>query len=202
MSEQILDLKELQELKEQFKLMDAKLEKQRIINEKMLEKSMKENLSHIERWYQYRLRVCSISAPLVSFIFLLKYYDQGIAYWGFCIMIMAVALLELYLDRKSYHALDINNLPNLSMAQATENVIRHKKHRSMSNWTLLIPGIALVAWTILLASDFTWNLNIIAITTFTLGISILYGLWQSKKNAKRLDEVLEQIESMKGENFA
>jgi hypothetical protein len=68
----------------------------------------------------------------------------------------------------------------------------------MSNWTLLIPGIALVAWTILLASDFTWNLNIIAITAFTLGISILFGLWQSKKNAKRLDEVLEQIESMKG----
>lgn len=198
MSEQILDLKELQELKEQFKLMDTKLEKQRIINEKMLEKSMKENLSHIERWYQYRLRVCSISAPLVSFIFLLKYYDQGIAYWGFCIMIMAVALLELYLDRKSYHALDINNLPNLSMAQATENVIRHKKHRSMSNWTLLIPGIALVAWTILLASDFTWNLNIIAITTFTLGISILWGIYQSKKNNKRLDDVLEQIESLKG----
>lgn len=198
MSEQILDLKELQELKEQFKLMDAKLEKQRIINEKMLEKSMKENLSHIERWYQYRLRVCSISAPLVSFIFLLKYYDQGIAYWGFCIMIMAVALLELYLDRKSYHALDINNLPNLSMAQAMENVIRHKKHRSMSNWTLLIPGIALVAWTILLASDFTWNLNIVAITTFTLGISILWGIYQSKKNNKRLDDVLEQIESLKG----
>ena len=77
MSQQILDLNELQKLKEQFKLMDAKLEKQRIINEKMLEKSMKENLSHIERWYQYRLRVCCISAPLVSFIFLLKYYDQG-----------------------------------------------------------------------------------------------------------------------------
>ena len=198
MSEQIIDLNELQELKEQFKLMDAKLEKQRIINEKMLEKSMKENLSHIERWYQYRLRVCSISAPLVSFIFLLKYYDQGIAYWGFCLMIMVVALLELYLDRRSYNALNISNLANLSMTQATENVIRHKKYRSMSNWILLIPGTALVAWTILLASDFTWNLNIIAITTFTLGISILYGLWQSKKNAKRLDEVLEQIESMKG----
>ena len=72
MSEQILDLNELQELKEQFKLMDAKLEKQRIINEKMLEKSMKENLSHIERWYQYRLRVCTFSAPVVSLIFFLK----------------------------------------------------------------------------------------------------------------------------------
>lgn len=198
MSQQILDLNELQELKEQFKLMDAKLEKQRIINEKMLEKSMKENLSHIERWYQYRLRVCSISAPVVSLIFFLKYYDQGIAYWGFCLMIMAVALLELYLDRRSYNALNISNLPNLSMTQATENVIRHKKYRSMSNWILLIPGIALVAWTILLASDFTWNLNIIAITTFTLGISILYGLWQSKKNAKRLDEVLEHIKELRG----
>ena len=198
MSEQIIDLNELQELKEQFKLMDAKLEKQRIINEKMLEKSMKENLSHIERWYQYRLRVCSISAPLVSFIFLLKYHDQGIAYWGFCIMIMAVALLELYLDRRSYHALDISNLPNLSMTQATENVIRHKKYRSITNWILLIPGTTLVAWTILVASNFTWNLHIIAITIFTMGISILWGIYQSKKNAKRLDEVLEQIESMKG----
>ena len=198
MSEQIFDLNELQELKEQFKLMDAKLEKQRIINEMMLKKSMKENLSHIERWYQYRLRVCSISAPLVSFIFLLKYYDQGIAYWGFCIMIMAVALLELYLDRRSYHALDISNLPNLSMAQATENVIRHKKYRTITNWILLIPGTALVAWTILVASNFTWNLHIIAITIFTMGISILWGIYQSRKNAKRLDEVLKQIESMKG----
>ena len=198
MSEQILDLNELQELKEQFKLMDAKLEQQRIINEKILKKSMKENLSHIERWYQYRLRVCSISAPVVSLIFFLKYYDQGIAYWGFCIMIMAVALLELDLDRKSYHALDISNLPNLSMAQATENVIRHKKYRSMSNWILLIPGTALVAWTILVASNFTWNLHIIAITIFTMGISILWGIYQSKKNAKRLDEVLKQIESIKG----
>lgn len=198
MSQQILDLNELKELKEQFKLMDAKLEKQRIINEKMLEKSMKENLSHIERWYQYRLRVCSISAPLVSFIFLLKYYDQGIAYWGFCIMIMAVALLELYLDRRSYHALDISNLPNLSMAQATENVIRHKKYRTMSNWTLLIPGIALVAWTILIASNFTWDLRIITITIFTMGVSILWGLRQSKRNGKRLDDVLERIEELRG----
>ena len=198
MSEQIFDLNELKELKEQFKLMDAKLEKQRIINEMMLEKSMKENLSHIERWYQYRLRVCGFSAPVVSLIFLLKYYDQGVAYWGFCIMIMAVALLELYLDRRSYHALDISNLPNLSMTQATENVIRHKKYRTITNWILLIPGTALVAWTILVASNFTWNLHIIAITIFTMGISILWGIYQSKKNAKRLDEVLEQIESMKG----
>ena len=198
MSEQIIDLNELQELKEQFKLMDAKLEKQRIINEKMLEKSMKENLSHIERWYQYRLRVCGFSAPVVSLIFLLKYYDQGIAYWGFCIMIMVVALLELYLDRRSYHALDISNLPNLSMTQATENVIRHKKYRTITNWILLIPGTALVAWTILVASNFTWNLHIIAITIFTMGISILWGIYQSKKNAKRLDEVLKQIESIKG----
>ena len=198
MSEQIIDLNELQELKEQFKLLDAKLDKQRIINEKMLEKSMKENLSHIERWYQYRLRVCSISAPLVSFIFLVKFYDQGIAYWGFCIMIMAVALLELYLDRRSYNALNISNLPNLSMAQATENVIRHKKYRTMTNRLLLIPGTTLVAWTILIASNFTYDLRIIAITVFTMGVSILWGMRQSKKNGKRLDDVLEQIESMKG----
>ena len=113
-------------------------------------------------------------------------------------MIMAVALLELYLDRKSYHALDISNLPNLSMTQATENVIRHKKYRSMTNWLLLVPGTALVVWTILIASNFTWDLRIITITIFTMGVSILWGLRQHKRNGKRLDDVLERIEELRG----
>ena len=158
---------------------------------------MKEKLSYIEKWYQYRLRVCGIAGPMVSFIFMARYINEGFGHWGFYILILALSLLELYLDRKSYRALDIQNLPNLSMTQATENVAKHKQFRSMTNKVLALPLIVLIVWTILIASNYTWNLLVIAITIFMMGISISWGLYQMKKNQKRLEAVLEQIKKLR-----
>ena len=50
MSQQNLDFTELQELKNQFNILNIKLEKQRIINEDIIKESMKEKLSYIEKW--------------------------------------------------------------------------------------------------------------------------------------------------------
>ena len=184
-------------MKHQFGLLNEKLEKQRIVNEEIIKESMKEKLSYIEKWYQYRLRVCGIAGPMVSFIFMARYINEGFGHWGFCVLILALSLVELYLDRKSYRALDIQNLPNLSMTQATENVAKHKQFRSMTNKVLALPVIVLIVWTILIASNYTWNLPVIAITVFMMGISISWGLSQMKKNQKRLEAVLEQIKKLR-----
>ena len=48
MTQQNLDF---EELKNQYCLLNEKLEKQRIINEVMIQESMKEKLSYIEKWY-------------------------------------------------------------------------------------------------------------------------------------------------------
>ena len=95
----IIDFAELQELKHQFSLLDEKLEKQRIVNEEIIKESMKEKLSYIEKWYQYRLRVCGIAGPMVSFIFMARYINEGFGHWGFYILILVLSLLELYLDK-------------------------------------------------------------------------------------------------------
>ena len=193
----IIDFAELQELKHQFGLLNEKLEKQRIVNEDIIKESMKEKLSYIEKWYQYRLRVCAIAAPIVSFIFMARYINEGFGHWGFSLLILLTGLVELYLDRKSYRALDIKNLPNLSMTNATENVAKHKQFRSMTNKVLALPVIVLIVWTILIASHYTWNLPVIAITVFMMGISISWGLYQMKENRKRLEAVLEQIKKLR-----
>ena len=141
MTQQNLDFEELQELKNQFNLLDMKLEKQRIINEEMIQESMKEKLSYIEKWYQYRLRVCTIAAPIVSFIFMVRYINEGFGHWGFSLLILLTGLIELYLDRKSYQALDIKNIPNLSMTEATENVTKHRHLIKQTNKILILPSI-------------------------------------------------------------
>ena len=197
MTQQNLDFEELKELKEQFSLLDKKLEKQRIINEEMIQESMKEKLSHIEKWYRNRFYTCVIAAPIVSMIFIVRNFTEGVGDWTFGLMILLVALIELYFDRKAYHALDIKNLSTLNMTQATENVIKHKQLRSLANKILILPFIVVIVWTILVAGGYTWNLKIIALTVFMMGISLFYGLQQMKKNHKRLESVLEQIKKLR-----
>ena len=192
-----MDLTELQELRKQFNLIDEKLDKQRIINEEILKDSMNRKLSRVEQWYKNRFRTSAIAAPIAGFIFLIQFIDKGFPYWGFCLLIIATGILEVILNRRAYKALDIGNLPSMSMTEATEHIARHKQLRMMANRILTLPLIALIVWTILIASDFTWNLPVIAITIFAMGISVAWGITQQRANKKRLDEVLQQIEMLK-----
>jgi len=197
MTQQIIDFAELQELKHQFSLLDEKLEKQRIVNEEIIKESMKEKLSYIEKWYRDRMIVSIVAAPIGSIFFYGKYVTEGFGHWGFALMILLIGLLEFFLNRRAYHALDVKNLSNMNMTQATENIIKHKQLRAMTNKVLALPLIVLIVWTILIASNYTWNLLVIAITVFMMGISISWGLYQMKKNQKRLEAVLEQIKKLR-----
>ena len=197
MTQQNLDFEELQELKNQFNLLDMKLEKQRIINEEMIQESMKEKLSYIEKWYRDRLIVCIVAAPIASIFFYGKYITEGFGHWGFSLMILVIGLLEFFLDRQSYKALDVKNLSNMNMTQATENIIKHKQLRTMRNNFFIIPFIILIIWTFLVASEFTWNLPIFILLVFMLCISLSLGIYQSKQNRKKLESVLEQIKKLR-----
>ena len=193
-----MDLTELQELKKQFNLIDEKLDKQRIINEELLRESMTSKLSHVEKWYQNRFRTSAIAAPIAGVVFLTQFADQGFPYWGFCLLIIATGILEVILNRRAYRALDIGNLPSMSMTEATEHIAHHKQLRMMANRILTLPLIALIVWTILIASDFAWNLQVIAITVFAMGFTVALGITQQRANKKRLDEILNQIKTLRG----
>ena len=197
MAQQNLDFTELQELKNQFSLLNEKLEKQRIINEEMIQESMKEKLSYVEKWYKKQFLVCTIVCPIISTIFMIQYMNEGFGYWGFSIFVIVLALVELYWNRICYKALDIKNLSNLNMIQATEKIIKHKQLRTMRNKFFIIPFIILIIWTFLVASEFTWNLPVFILLVFMLCISLSLGIYQSKQNRKKLESVLEQIKKLR-----
>ena len=193
-----MDLTELQELREQFNLIDEKLEKQCIINEEILHDSMASKLSRVEQWYRNRFSTSALAAPIVGVVFLTQYADRGFPYWGFCLLIILTGILEVILNRRAYKVLDLGNLPSMSMTEATEHIARHKQLRMMANRILALPLIALIVWTILIASDFAWNLQVIAITVFAMGFTVALGITQQRANKKRLDEVLRQIKTLRG----
>ena len=194
MTQQNLDF---EELKNQYSLLNEKLEKQRIINEEMIQESMKEKLSYIEKWYNKQFLVCTIACPIISTIFMIQYMNKGFGYWGFSIFVLVLALVELYWNRICYKALDIKNLSNLNMIQATEKIIKHKQLRTMRNKFFIIPFIILIIWTFLVAREFSWNLPVFILLVFMLCISLSLGIYQSKQNQKKLESVLEQIKKLR-----
>ena len=200
MTQREIDFKELEELKQQFVFLDEKLEKQRIISEEIIGEAIKEKLSYIEKWYKNRFKVSLVSAPIVGIVFLCMYIGKGAGYWGFGLFILAVGVLEYLLNRRCYKALDIKQLPSMSMTEAQERIVNHKRLRSFTDKVLAIPYIALIAWTILVASGFVWNTVVIAITICAMALSISLGYCQQKANRKRLDAVLRHIKSLRGEN--
>ena len=200
MTQREIDFKELEELKQQFVFLDGKLEKQRIISEEIIGEAIKEKLSYIEKWYKNRFKVSLVSAPIVGIVFLCMYIGKGAGYWGFGLFILAVGALEYLLNRRCYKALNIKQLPSMSMTEAHERIVNHKRLRSFTDKVLAIPYIALIAWTILVASGFAWNTVVIAITICAMALSISLGYCQQKANRKRLDAVLRHIKSHRGEN--
>ena len=200
MTQREIDFKELEDLKQQFALLDEKLDKQRIISEEFVGEVIKEKLSYIEKWYSNRFKVSLVSAPIVGIVFLIMYLGKGAGYWGFGLFILAVGALEYLLNRRCYKALDIKQLPSMSMTEAQERIVNHKRLRSFTDKVLALPYIALIAWTILVASGFAWNTVVIAITICAMALSISLGYCQQKANRKRLDTVLRHIKSLRGEN--
>ena len=192
--------KELEDLKQQFALLDEKLDKQRIISEEIVGEAIKEKLSHIERWYRKRFSVSLVSAPIVGIVFLVMYLGKGAGYWGFGLFILAVGALEYLLNRRCYKALDIKQLPSMSMTEAQERIVNHKRLRSFTDKVLALPYIALIAWTILVASNFGFSVEVFAITIFAMGLSIIWGYTQQKTNKKHLDGILQHIRSLRGDN--
>ena len=200
MTQREIDFKELEELKQQFVFLDEKLEKQRIISEEIIGEAIKEKLSYIEKWYKNRFKVSLVSAPIVGIVFLCMYIGKGAGYWGFGLFILAVGVLEYLLNRRCYKALDIDRLPSMTMTEAQERVLGHERLRSMTGKIMLPPYIALIAWTILVASGFSWSVEVIAVTTFAMGLSAIWGYCQQKANKRRLDGILQHIRSLRGED--
>lgn len=186
-------LEDLQELKIQFGLLNEKLEKQAIVNDNLMKESMKTKLSPIEKWYQMRFWTYYVGVPVLSLMFFVQHL-----HWGFIGLFWILATIEFYMNKKAYWLLNIQNLPQLSMIEASECVTKHKKWRDICNRVLFIPMMVLLVWTMLIATNYTLNYTKISIIIAFVSVVFIYGWQQAKANRKRLDEVLEYLRKIKG----
>lgn len=184
-------MSELQELRKQFRLIDEKLERQRIVNEKLINESTTRHLSSVERSYRERFSISLIAVPVLTAVFIALHYP-----WAFILLMDAGAILQLFLDWKSYESLDLKRFPSLPLVEAGKRVAIYKHRRAQAGRILLLPTIALMGWTALIACRYTWNLPILSLTAAAMLIGVFRGVAAERADKKALEEVLEKMKSL------
>lgn len=183
---------ELQELKHQFNLLNEKLEKQTIVNETIIKEVMLKKLSYIEKWYRMRFITFYLAVPILTVTFIIQNF-----HWGYIALVIVLATIEFFLNNKSYRILNPKELPNLSVIEASENIIKHKQWRILANKITLPLAFVMLVWTIMIATNYTWNLPIITVLCAIITINGIWGWNNAKANRKRLEEILEHIRQLR-----
>ena len=185
-------LMELDALREQFGYINEKLDKQSLINEKMMSEAIRTKIGRTEQWYRQRFLIYALCpVGVVSFV------NMGF-HWGFIALFVAICIAQFLLDRKCYKTLDPKELAMLPVTKASENVAQHGYWRAIADKAMIVPLIVLAGWTVMIAADYSMNLPIISITAFAIALGAIWGVKQQKSNMKKLDEAMEAISDLKG----
>lgn len=192
--EESLEMKELQELREQFCLINEKLEKQVIINEALIKESMKKKLSDINRTYKMYVWALVITTPLL--IALLALHKASLGLW---IFIVVALLVEFFLNSRLYRKLNTKDLMSLGHVEAVERVAVFKKNYKKITIAMLVPAMVLFVSFIGLVSDYRFDMGTVIYYSIFIVIALTYEFVRSKKMFLKLDSVLKQIKELRGE---
>ena len=186
------ELMELDAIKEQFGYINEKLDKQPLINEKMISENIRTRINRTEQWYRQRFLIYALCpVGVVSFV------NMGF-HWGFIALFVAICIAQFLLDRKCYKTLNLKELAVLPVTKASENIAQHVYWRGIADKAMILPLILLAGWTVMIAAGYTMNLPIIAITAFMITLGFIWGFKKQKSNMKKLDEAMEAIRDLKG----
>ena len=193
--EETLNIIELNEMKEQIALLRRKLEKETIVNEKLIRASMRDKLKALKRWSYIECVVGIAAAVLWKFGISSDFNPLFIDFTAF-FLFFAVAY-EVYSNRM----LSAQNYIGGNLVEEARKLNHYKKLARQWYW-FSIPIVCIwFCW--YLYESYTVHaeqgrfLFIWGLIGGTIGGAIGWTIY--RKGQKAIDEVIEQIEELTGE---
>ena len=188
-----IDSRELQQMKEQLAILTQKLDKETIVNERLMRRAMKEKVTKMQRNALIKGIAIAFGIPYTIGIS----HMLGVSAWlcAFTILFLAVALV---FDYHTHNVLKPREALYGNLMDVQKKALRIKQ--AYQNW-LKVSIPFLIIW----CTWFLYELSLQAhipieaiITGFVCGgiIGGLIGIKQYNKVQRTADEILEQIEEM------
>ena len=191
-----IDSKELQEMKAQLELLTKKLERETIVNGRLIRHSMKEKANTLRRNIIIESLVCIIMIPF--FIWILPQISPHSMYFcSFSTAFMVLALVYNYYMSREFHTKDFSEANLIEARKATL-----KFQRLTRRWTYCI-GIpflmVFIPWFVYEnALVYKGEMLQIPLISAAIGLFIggVIGIYQFNKTIRTTDEILMQIEEL------
>jgi protein-S-isoprenylcysteine O-methyltransferase Ste14 len=195
------NMQEMEQMRSQLNLLKQKLDKQEIVNDRLMRQSMRQKMSWINKYRWLAL----LAIPVVALCFLPMTFQLGLSWWlyGFTVLFVAVdAVLDWHVNRTSDRDFMRGNL--------METAQRLTRMKQIRNQQLLFGMIVLVVWMGWLVYEVYMaghsapaGSDLLPVSWCYLGgifvggvIGLILGLKIFFKMQRTNDEIIDQIEEM------
>lgn len=191
-----IDSKEMLEMKEQLSLLIKKLDKETIVNERMIRRSMKEKADRLNRRLIVEIIVCLIMIPFVICVL----PNLSKVSMPFCIFSAGFFALAILYDFYMYLRFRPQKFIEGNMIEARRDTLNFKKQTLRWTYCIGIPFVVVyIAWFVYEKMQYYQGeiLKIVLVSAligFLIGGAI--GINIFLKDLRTTDEILMQIEEL------
>ena len=194
--EKDIRMEELEGLRQQLSLLNKKLEKQSIVNEKLIRNSMKERISNINRTGIIFCVLVAIATPIIVINYA-RLLNFSLALNIFTCAFMAIAFVYTIWSHWGLNS----NLLNGDLITASGKILRTRKHYkqwSYFSYPWLVVWLCWNGWEIYTKIDNQEILHGIIIGGI-IGLIVggIWGLRLRNKIYRNIDAMLEEIKELK-----
>ncbi len=195
------DINQLEEMRSQMAILQSKLNKETIINERLLRESMKHNYSTIDNYL--KLQLCLLPLIFIGFPLLILYFGLS---WYPAIFLFIISVYAVIFDRK------INRLKEdaFSSENLISTALRLQRAKKLSFYEMWINMPLALVWFIWFMVDFmqhfmhdftslppeAWGGIIGGLIGAACGF--IYDFQQYNKQQKTRQQIIDQINELKG----
>lgn len=196
-----IDSKELQEMKAQLELLTKKLERETIINERLIRRSMKEKAHYLRRGIILESLVCVMMIPF--FIWILPKFSSphSIYFCSFCAAFMALALVYNYYMYREFHTKDF---AKVNLIEARKSTLKFKRLTQRWTFCIGIPFLMVFIPWFVYENMQVYKGEMLELVLIFAAIGLLIGsvigIYQFNKTLRTTDEILMQIEELEGQS--
>ena len=191
-----IDSKELQEMKAQLELLTKKLERETIVNERLIRSSMKEKANTLRRNIIIESLVCIIMIPFFIWI-LPKISPHSMYFCTFSTAFMALALGYNYYMYREFHTKDFSES---NLIEARKATLKFKQLTRRWSFCIGIPFLMIfIPWFVYEnAQVYKGEMLELVLIFAAIGLLIggVIGIYQFNKTLRTTDEILMQIEEL------
>lgn len=189
---------ETAQLKESLELLKKKLDQQEIVNQKLIRRAMKHNISQINRNGIFAMVLGSIAVPFCTLTFR---YSTGFP-WSFCI-VTGIFLLICVIATWMIHK-DIMKQDFMEQDLVTVSLALAKLKKQYADWLkFAIPCLILwllwMGWEFVQIYDMKLAIGFIISALIGGAIGGAIGYSKHRQTVKLAEKTMEQIEDLKNE---